>query len=73
MTPNLEGIKLVLSSRASIAITGHLISLCGFDDMRDFFESIHQWGYSRDFTYETTTENLNRFVRKYLRECYLEA
>lgn len=71
MKPNIKGIKAFLSSRTTIGITGHLVRLCGYDDMRDFFADIHAWGHTRDFTYDTTTENLNRFLRKYLRETYL--
>ncbi len=71
MKPNINGIKAYVSSRKSIAITGLLVRLCGYDDMRNFFADLHQWGYTRDFTYDSTTESFNRFVRLYLKEMYL--
>lgn len=72
MQPNLIKIERLLKSKKAININNKLAKMCGFEDMRDFFESIHNWGYSRDFTYQTTEYDIQRFTRAYLKEVYLD-
>ncbi len=72
--PNIKGIKRIVFSSEDIVITDYLIKkvLC-FEDMREFFAAIHEWGYSKDFTYqELLTESFQLFIREFLKENYLE-
>ena len=72
MQPNLIKLEQLLSSKKAININHKLVKkILGFEDMRDFFEAIHQWGYSRDFTYQRTEYNLQSYLRLWLREEYL--
>lgn len=72
MQPDIQRIEGMLNSKAPILINNRFAKVLGFDDMRDLFASIHEWGYSRDFTYDTKTVDMQRFLRAYLRETYLD-
>lgn len=44
-----------------------------FDDWRDFFEALHNWGYNTDFTYnEDSTTKLDKFVANFLLSYFLD-
>ena len=73
MKPNLIKIELLLKSRKAILVNNKLIKrTLGFEDMREFCEAIHNWGYSRDFTYSIVPDNWDRYLRTFLRERFLE-
>ncbi len=69
---NLVKIERLLKSKKAIKFNNKLVKLLGFDDMRDFFEDIHSWGHSRDFTYQTTQDDMQKFIRAYIRENFLD-
>lgn len=66
-------VERLLKEKKNIPITQELITkVLGFDDMRDFFSAIGNWGYNSDFTYQDdVTENYNKFVRAFLKS-YLD-
>lgn len=71
--PNIIKIEKLVKSRKPISINNKFIKrILGFEDMRDFCESIHNWGYSRDFTYQTLEYDWQRFLKTYLKEEFLE-
>lgn len=71
--PNLIKIEKLLKSRKAINLNNKLSRILGFDGMRELFGSIHSWGYSRDFTYQSyINEDMQKFLRAYLRENYLD-
>lgn len=72
MQPDLIKIERLIKSKKAVNINNKLVKMLGFDDMRDFFESIHSWGYSRDFTYQTTQDDMQRFTKAYIRETFLD-
>lgn len=39
-----------------------------YDDWRDVFEAIHNWGYNTDFTYNPITDTHRTSVIAYLRD-----
>lgn len=74
MKENINEIKRIVESKEAIIINNHFIKrVLGFDDMRDFFQSIGDWGYSHDFTYkDKQTEDFKTFFHEYLKENYLD-
>jgi len=73
MKPNLIKIeKLVTSKKAIITNNKFIKRTLGFEDMREFTEAIHSWGYSRDFTYQSNVYgNWQKFLKQWLFETYL--
>jgi len=73
MKENINAIKRLLASNKAIVINNRFIkSVLGFDDMREFFQSIGDWGYGHDFTYQDNkTEDFQKFLREYLKENYI--
>lgn len=67
----IKALKKLVKNRAPIVLNNNLLKLLNCDDWRDFFEEIHSWGYSRDFTYQTTQNDFNRFVKLFIKENYL--
>ncbi len=66
-------VERIVKDRKAIVINQELINgVLGFDDMRDFFSAIGNWGYHSDFTYmDDVTENMQKFVRAFLKS-YLD-
>jgi hypothetical protein len=72
MQPNLIKLEKLVKSKKPILINNKLIKrILGFSDMRDFCEAINSWGYSHDFTYDTKTEDWQRYLRAWFKEEYL--
>lgn len=73
-TPNKKKIREILKSRKAIVIDNKFIKkVLAFDDMRDFAQSIGDWGYTTDFTYrDYQTNNWQAFVRRYLKENFID-
>lgn len=73
MKPNLIKIEKLVKSKKAIVINQKFITrILGFDDMRDFAESLHDFGYTTDFTYlDYQTESWQSFLRRYLKEGFL--
>jgi hypothetical protein len=46
----------------------HIKDVGEFDDWRDVFQAIHEWGYKTDFTYNPVTDINRNPVEEYLRE-----
>jgi hypothetical protein len=73
MQPDKKKIESLLKSRKAIVVDTAFVKTLGFDDMRDFAQSIGDWGYVTDFTYrDNQTENWQLFLRRYLKECFTE-
>ena len=74
MKTNLVQLKKVLKAKTAIVVDNRLIKhVLGFDDMRDFVKDIGDWGYTSDFTYcDYQTENWQNFLRRYLKENFLD-
>ena len=72
--PNLVRIKNLVNSKKSIAVDNHFIrDTLGFEDMRDFSESLHSFGYTTDFTYmDHQTNSWQLFIRRYLKDTFLD-
>lgn len=71
MQPNYEKIASLYKSRKAIVINNAFAKLLGHDDMRDLFAEIHGWGHSYDFTYSNATDDLQRFLRLFIKDNYL--
>lgn len=72
MKPDLIKIERLLKTRKTINLNNKLARTLGYDDMRDLFTSIYQWGNTKDFTYQNTEYDMQRFLRAYLRETYID-
>lgn len=73
MKPNLIKLKNLVESKKAILVNNKLVMrILGFSDMRDFAQSLHSWGYCRDFIYQTQTYDWQRFLRLYLKETFLD-
>ena len=70
MQPNLIKIERLIKSKKAININNKLAKMLGFEDMRDFFAEIHEWGYNRDFTYQNTEYDMQKFLRAFVKETY---
>lgn len=72
--PNEKKIQELVKSRKAISIDNSFIKkVLAFEDMRDFTQSIGDWGYSTDFTYRGyQTENWQAYLRRYLKENFLD-
>lgn len=64
--------KLLRSKKAIIVNNNFIKKTLGFDDMRDFYREIGDWGYVTDFTYRTEEYDNQRFLRRFLKETYLD-
>ncbi len=72
MQPNLIKLEKLLQSKKAILLNNKLIKrTLGFDDIRDFLKVISDWGYARDFTYQTETEDWQRFLRLWIKEEFI--
>ncbi len=70
---NLKRIEVLVRSRQPIAVNNHFIKkVLGIEDMRDFTKDLGDWGYVSDFTYRTEEYDFQRFLKRYLRETYLD-
>lgn len=66
-------VSKLLKSKRPININNKLIiKILGRDDMRDFYEDIGNWGHVTDFTYRNETHDNQRFIRRFLKETYLD-
>lgn len=74
MQTNLIKLEALLKKKEAIVVNHKLIKkILGFEDMRDFVESLHDFGYTTDFTYrDYQTENWQKFLRRYLKETFLD-
>lgn len=71
--PDLKKIAELVKSRETIIISTRFIKTLGFDDIRDFFESVHDFGYTTDFTYnDAQTTDFYHFMRRYLKDTFLD-
>jgi hypothetical protein len=69
---NNKKLKKIVNSKKAIILNHDFIkNVLGYDDMRDFAEVLHNWGYHRDFTYENTEYSWDRFFKTFLKETYL--
>lgn len=72
MAINEKKIRALLKSRKPIILnTSFIKNVLGYDDMRDFFSDLANWGNNTDFTYQTTQNDCNRFLRAFLKS-YLD-
>lgn len=73
-TPDIKKIAALVKSRKAIEVNTRFITkVLRFDDIRDFAQSIGDWGYTSDFTYrDHQTSNWQSFLRRYLKENFLE-
>lgn len=70
---NLIKLEKLLKSKKAIVVNNKFIKrILGFDDMRDFYKEIGDWGYVNDFTYRTEMYDNQRFLRRFLKETYLD-
>jgi hypothetical protein len=70
---NLIKIERLLKKKEKIVINNKFIKrILGFDDMRDFYKDVGDWGYCTDFTYRNEEYDNQRFLRRYLKETYLD-
>lgn len=67
-------IERLVKNKKSIVVDQKFIKeVLGFEDMRDFTQSIGDWGYTTDFTYlDHQTESWQLFLRRYLKENFLD-
>lgn len=72
-TANLIKLERLLKSRSPILINNKFIKkILGYDDMRDFYKDIGDWGYTSDFTYRNEEYDNQRFLRRFLKETYFD-
>ena len=74
MKTDLIKLAKLIKERKPIIVNNKLIKrVLGYDDMRDFAQEIGDWGYVTDFTYrDYQTENRQTFLRRFLRETFLD-
>lgn len=71
--PNLIKLERLLKSRKPILINNKFIKrILGFEDMRDFYKAVGDWGHCTDFTYRNEEYDNQRFIRRFLRETYFD-
>lgn len=73
MQPNLIKIERLYQSKKAININNKLAKMLGFEDMRDLFAEIHAWGYNKDFTYQNSEYDMQKFLRLFLKDNYITA
>lgn len=64
----------VLKSRKPIVVNNALMRGLGYDNTRDFFEELGNWGYNKDFGElpESADTNVQSYLRAFIRDCFID-
>lgn len=63
--------KLVKSDKPIVLDQELITKTLGFEDMREFTQTLNNWAGSSDFTYTSEIYDWQKFIKAFLKENYL--
>lgn len=67
-------VQKLLKSKKAIVINDTMMHTLGYDNTRDFFAALGNWGYNSDFGRfsEATDTSVQSYIRTFLKDQYVE-
>jgi hypothetical protein len=60
-------------SKEKVEINNRLIKGLGYDEARDFFQELGNFGYNSDFTYrDNEATDCQKFLRRFIKDCFID-
>ncbi len=66
--------RKILKTRGAIRIDNALMRGLGYEDTREFFKQLGDWGYTTDFGRfsEAADTRVDSYVRHFIRDCFID-